>query len=375
MPGLYVHVPFCWRKCRYCDFYSVALGGLTPAHVGIFLDALARELDSLPAGFVAETVYVGGGTPTALSADLLVRLLECVRAAARAAPAEWTCEANPGTVEAEKLGLLRGAGVNRLSLGVQSFDLRALSFLGRLHSARDAHVAFEAARDAGFENINLDLIYAVPGANLGTLERDLATALELGPEHLSCYALSFEAGTPLAEARDAGLVREVPDEEQARQYERICERLGEAGYHHYEISNWARPGYECRHNLDCWSGGSYIGCGPSAHSHWEGKRWGNVRDWRGYVEAVQAGRSPRAFEERLAPEARARETLMLCLRRLDGVSREEFRRATGFDYWQLCGAEIARLVDEGLLTEEGGRLRLTERALFVSDAVFRELVG
>lgn len=369
MPGLYIHVPFCVRKCRYCDFYSVPS---RPDLQESFLDALGVELSQLPAGFKADTVYVGGGTPTALPLDRLEWLLGLVGAAAAAH--EWTVEVNPGTLTREKAALLRAAGANRVSLGVQSFDPANLARLGRIHTVAEAVESFELLRGAGFKNISVDLMYAIPGSSRSALELDIARALELGPEHVACYALIFEEGTELTRQRDAGGIREVDDDEQLAQYRLIRNTLGEGGLRHYEISNFARPGFECAHNLLYWDGGEYIGCGPAAHSHWGGVRWSNVRDVARYGELVQGGGGARDFEENLEPEAKARETLVMSLRRLDGVSRKEFQARTGFDYRVLRGAEIDRLIELGMLTESGGRLRLTEQGLFVSDSVFAELV-
>ncbi len=373
MAGLYIHVPFCVRKCRYCDFYSApAADGALRAR---FLRALDIELGSLPQGFAPQTLFIGGGTPTFLSAAELRRLFDSVKRRVDLGQAtEWSCEANPGTLDGEKAALLREAGVNRASLGVQSFDPSNLAFLGRIHSSTEAKDAYRLLRAAGFENVNVDLMYGIPGSSREILERDLALVVNLDPEHVACYGLMFEMGTELARLREAGSVAEVEDEEEFEQYRLIRETLAAAGYVHYEISNFAKPGRACRHNLLYWSGGDYIGCGPAAHSHWDGLRYGNTGNMEFYSEAVLTGKSPRDFEERLEPEAKARETLVMGLRRLDGVSRGEFREKTGFDYRALRGSEIDRLVRMDLLEERDGFLRLTEKSLFVSDAVFRELV-
>jgi oxygen-independent coproporphyrinogen III oxidase len=385
MPGLYLHIPFCVRKCLYCDFYSLPTGsgpiaGRLASACGSdnsrFLDALDRELSLLPADFRPETVFIGGGTPTELSDRDFTRLFEVLKARIDLSRvAEWTCESNPGTLTAGKARILKAAGVNRMSLGVQSFDPRNLEFLGRIHSSDEAADAFRLLRRTGFENINLDLIYAIPGSSRDALERDLDRIAELAPEHVACYALIFEDGTPLTDLRDRGFVKEVDDDEQFAQYQCVRNRLAEAGYAHYEISNFARPGRECRHNILYWSGAEYLGCGPSAHSHWQGLRYGNVRSLEDYCASlIDEGRSPREFEERLEPEAKARETLVMSLRRLDGVSRSAFKNQTGFDYADLCGATLRRLESLGLLDASGERLRLTEEGLFVSDGVFADLV-
>jgi len=379
MPGLYIHVPFCVRKCAYCDFYSLPLAG-TPApaaaaQVTRYLDALERELQGLPAEFAPDTVYVGGGTPTVLPAPALTRLLALVRARFRLpANAEWSCEANPGTVTEEKAARLRAGGVNRVSLGVQTLDDNQLARLGRVHTARQAAESCAVLRAAGFDNLGVDLMYGLPGAPRAALERDLTELTAWRPAHVSAYALSFEPGTPLAARQARGEVAAVPDAEQAAQYRLVRRRLAAAGFEQYEISNFARPGRACRHNLNYWAGGDYAGCGPAAHAHRQGRRSANVSDLREYCARLEAGRSPQVFTERLAPEAKARETLVLNLRRTAGVAADEFRRQTGFDVSALGGAALARALDLGLLAWQGRRLRLTARGLFVSDALFADLV-
>ncbi len=384
MSGLYVHIPFCVRKCLYCDFYSLPTADGPPARrmaagdppdQPAFLDALSRELAGLPADFQPDTVFIGGGTPTELSrADLAALLALLRRHVDLAAVAEWTCESNPGTLAEDKVETLLRAGVNRFSLGVQSFDPATLEFLGRIHSADEAREGFELLRRMGAGNINLDLIYGVPGSTAETVRRDLDALLELGPDHAACYCLIFEDGTPLADLRNKGYVREVDDDTELEHYNLARAALAAGGYAHYEISNFAKPGRACRHNLLYWGGGEYLGVGPSAHSHWRGERWGNVRDLDAYIRRLQAGGSPSAFRERLDPEAKARETLVMGLRRIDGIAADEFRARTGFDARALCAEPLAWLLREGLVEDDGARLRLTERGLFVSDAIFAELI-
>ncbi len=384
MPGLYVHVPFCVRKCLYCDFYSLpTAAGPVARRVTAedqpdqpaFLEALAIELAALPPDFAPDSIFIGGGTPTELSRADLAALLDLVRERVpMERVVEWTCESNPGTLTPEKIRTLLRAGVNRFSIGVQSFDPATLEFLGRIHSADEARAGFRLLRELGVGNINVDLMYGVPGSDLDTVRRDVDALLELAPDHAACYCLIFEDGTPLAELRNRGFVNETDDEAELAQYDLVRSALGAAGYRHYEISNFAKPGRECRHNLLYWGSGEYIGVGPSAHSHWRGERFGNVRDLDAYIRRMREGRSARAFSERLDPEAKARETLVMALRRLDGVSAAEFESETGFDYRALCAEPLSWMTREGLLEERDNRLRLTERGLFVSDAIFAELV-
>ena len=361
-PGLYIHVPFCARKCAYCAFFSKPA---SPRFVAAWLAGVGRELEKIPEGFAPESVFFGGGTPTVLEEPELTRWLELVRARVDLRKvSEWTCEANPGTLTKAKAEQLRAAGVNRLSIGAQSFDDATLRKLGRIHTAAETRECVALARAAGFENIGLDVIYGVPGVSREKFCADVEAAISLNPEHISCYCLEIEAGTPFAHEAVAGRL-EISDEEQRAQFDWTRQRLAAGGWAHYEISNFAKPGRECRQNLLYWSGGDYFGLGPAAHSHWNGVRWGNsaeLPEWK------------REFEERLASAAKARETLVMGLRRIAGWNRAEFRAATGFDYEALRGKEIAKLVSEGLLIAEGDGIRLAEEALFVSDLVFAELV-
>ncbi|MGD9612019.1 MAG: radical SAM family heme chaperone HemW [Kiritimatiellia bacterium] len=360
--GLYVHVPFCVRKCGYCAFFSRPA---EPESVRAWFAGIERELTTLPAGFAPTSVFFGGGTPTALDERDLARLLALVHARVDLNHlAEWTCEANPGTLTSAKLAGLRAGGVDRLSLGAQSFATAILKRLGRIHAAEDTRTAVALARAAGFANVGLDLIYGVPGVAREAFAADVEAALALEPEHVSCYCLEIEAGTPFADLAAAGELA-VSEDEQRAQFDWVRQRLAAAGLAHYELSNFAKPGRECRQNILYWCGGEYIGVGPAAHSHWAGARWGNspeLPEWK------------RAFAEKLEPAAKARETLVMGLRRIAGWGRAEFRAATGFDYDELRGQEIAGLAAQGLLVVEPDRLRLAADALFISDAVFAELV-
>ena len=381
--GLYVHIPFCVRKCIYCDFYSEeTLTGPIGQRLRTplpdrteFMDALEQEFRGLPTGFRPQTVFIGGGTPTELSDgdlqrlfDLIARYVDC------GAVEEWTCEVNPGTLTERKAHLLRAGGVNRISMGVQSFHPQHLEFLGRIHGPADVLRHYALLRAAGFENINLDLIYGVPGSTIEQTRQDIEQLLALKPEHASCYCLTFEENTPLMTMKRQGFVSEMDAELEHEQYQLIRGALKATGYVQYELSNFARGDRPCRHNLLYWSGGEYIGCGPSAHSHWQGRRYANVRHLRRYCRALQDRASPVDFEETLPPERKARETLVMSLRRLEGISRAAFRERTGHDYQQLCGEQIAHFCALGLLEESGDRLRLTEAGLFVSDGIFAELV-
>ncbi len=363
--GLYVHIPFCLTRCGYCDFNAYAgLGHLAGRYVG----ALVAEADMTKGDWADQTfgsIFFGGGTPTTLPASMLDRLLTALRRTFRIEPgAELTCEANPDTVDEAYLRALRDAGVTRLSIGVQSFDPSALQALERQHRAEAAKGAFDAARRAGFDDINLDLIYGADGESLESWEATLAEAVALCPEHLSCYALTVEPATPLGRKVAAGLVPPPDSDTQSQMYDAACRRLREAGYEHYEISNWALPGRGSRHNLGYWHGRPYLGLGAGAHSHRGPRRWWNVRPPTQYMDAVLSRQGAVGGEEILSDDDRALERLLLGLRVSEGVPAEwvEMARAEAF-------------VAEGLATTESGRLALTDRGMFLANEVVLALTG
>lgn len=383
MPGLYVHIPFCLRKCVYCDFYSVESSNCPvserrqaqPTGQSDFMLALEEELRQLPDDFSPETIFIGGGTPTELSDEDFHRLLQLIRGKVDTERVvEWTCEANPGTLNAAKAAMMRPAGIQRVSLGVQSFQPSTLEFLGRIHSAEEAVESVHLLRDHGIANINLDLMFGTPGTTMEMLQDDLRRMIAIRPSHIACYCLTYEEGTPLTDLKKRGYVKAMNPDEELDQYRETIRTLTGAGYRHYEVSNFAIPGFECRHNLLYWSGGEYIGLGPSAHSHWHGVRYGNVRSVRDYCAGLQNDRSIREFEETLDPTAKARETLIMSLRCLDGVDIAAFERTTGIALRDLYDGEIDYLRRDGLLEQHGDRLRLTERGLYLSNHVFAELV-
>lgn len=374
-PALYVHVPFCLRKCFYCDFASEAV---TQEAVEQYLKALAWEADqalaSWPCGWEVPSIYMGGGTPTALAPAQLEAVLAVAARFPRAAGAEWTVEANPGTVDREKLCLLRAAGVNRLSLGVQSFDDALLAFLGRIHTAAEACAAWEAARAAGFTNLSLDLIYAIPGQTLVAWRATLQQALALAPEHVSAYSLTIEPGTAFGRRAAAGILTAVPDDLDLAMYQEARERLEAAGLCQYEISNFARPGRESRHNLTYWCNEPYLGLGPAAASYLNGERRTNVPTVRAYYATCRAGRAPVAEREEATPELAQAETVILGLRLRTGLSWERFRQRFGVDLRTLYAGPIARLSAAGLIVADEQGLRLTPCALPIANQVFLEFL-
>lgn len=394
--GLYLHIPFCARKCPYCDFNTYA--GLEDQFEA-YTEALCREIEawSAPlAGQAVGTVFVGGGTPTVLEPAQLERILDRARRAFQVLPgAEISCEANPGTADGAKFAALRGMGVNRLSMGAQSFREDELRFLGRIHGAEEVALAFRRARAAGFENINLDLIFGLPGQSAEAWEESLAAALALAPEHLSLYSLIVEPNTPLFEWVRAGSVTEPDPDRVAERYAQAMERLAAAGYLHYEISNWARrepggdpvpadpaepPRFAARHNLVYWRNQPYLGLGPGAHSQlrWRlaegntlGRRWSNLRPVPGYLRRIAAGVSAEAEGELIDARLAMGETMMLGLRLLrEGVGFARFEARHGRPLREVFAAELAELSDWGLVEIDDKRVRLTPRGLPVGNQVF-----
>lgn len=369
--AVYLHVPFCRRRCGYCNF-TVWAGRAELQDA--FLHALETELLLLKTPREVDTIYVGGGTPTELTPHRLVRLGQLVRQwFPPAAGHEWSVEANPCGLTSDKVPVLRASGVNRISLGVQSFDADKLALLQRDHRVPEIHAAYRLCR-AHFDSVSLDLIFAVPGESLEVWRRDLAEAIALRPDHISVYGLTFEKGATFWSARQRGVLREVPEEVQRDMYQLAIDALSREGWEHYEVSNFARPGHRCRHNVVYWSGAEYYAAGPGAARYVDGCRETNHRSTTTYIRRVLAGQSAVAESETLAPEDRAREQLVFRLRMMEGIDRQEFVAATGFGVDQLVGEPLQRFADLGLFLDDGVRVRLTREGLLVSDAIWPEFL-
>lgn len=371
--NLYIHLPFCRKKCHYCDFISYP--GVSAPRVRRYLQALAWEMELVAAAFgpgKAVTLYLGGGTPTYLSDRELVELIAQVRSifGIEDKIAEITLEANPGTVTLRKLKAVRTAAVNRLSLGAQCFSDKMLAAMGRVHKVKEIYQAFDWAREAGFENISLDLIYGLPGQSLADWEDTLNQALALGPEHLSTYSLELAPETVWGRRWEAGKLHPAAEEEELAMYQRAREKLKAAGYEHYEISNFARPGFECRHNLVYWENRPYLGLGAGAASYWEGSRWKNHTSLEVYCEAVEKGDLPMAEREILSRRQQMAETIFLGLRLLRGLSLKEFKNRFGEDLVEVYKEEVERLTAWGLVEIRGNYLCLTEKGLPLANEVF-----
>jgi oxygen-independent coproporphyrinogen-3 oxidase len=356
---LYVHIPFCARICPYCAFYKDLLDR---SRTWQFCEAILRDLDRLRTRFaiLPETIYFGGGTPTALSIPQLELLLRGFRE--RLHPSEvveWTMEANPGSVSARKAGALKEFGVNRISLGVQSWDDDLLRLLGREHNARQAEESFHLLRAAGFANINVDLMFGLPGQTIEQWGATLETTIALQPDHISAYCLTYEEDTDFFLRHARGEFRQDADTD-AEFFELAMSMLGDAGYEHYETSNYARPGFPSVHNRAYWLGEDYLGIGPSAVSTVGMGRWQNVCDYRAYIDRVFAGHSPSASSETLTHEMKRTERIALSLRTSDGVSTSELK---GFRQ------QTNELIALGLLQQSNGNLVLTRKGKALADSV------
>jgi oxygen-independent coproporphyrinogen-3 oxidase len=369
----YIHVPFCAHKCGYCDFASLAGADHLAER---YLAALEREIQTaLDEPQEVDTIFVGGGTPTRLEPAHLSRLTTLIRRWFHLVPeGEWTVEANPGTLDAEKAEILAEAGVDRVSLGAQSFNPALLRVLERDHGREQVEQAAELARTR-FDRWSLDLIFGVPGSTIDNWRSDLEIALGMGPSHLSCYGLVFEKGTALWNQWQGGRVQPVDEETERDMYEWTIERLGAAGLAMYEISNFAHPGHECRHNLAYWANDAYFGFGVGAAGYIRGVRSVNTRDLSAYLRRIESGLPAAGPREELLAEARARETAVLMLRRTrTGIERDDFRQRTGFDLDALAGSTISRFLDRGLLEDTGKRVRLSRDGTFVADRVLCEFL-
>lgn len=371
--SIYVHIPFCAKRCAYCDFNTYAWRG---SIVRDTLEAIRLSIESTEEpNIVVPTIFFGGGTPSFPDPELVVRILDAIRARFRMLPdAEISIEVNPGTVDRARYSLLRQAGFNRLSMGVQAFDDGLLKSLGRIHTTDEALRSYETARGAGFEDINIDLMFALPNQTPRQWQETLRTAVRLQPEHISCYALTIEPGTPFHRMHQQGLLN-LPDEDtDLRMYQYTIRALTRAGYEHYEISNFAKPGYRCRHNMVYWQNEEYLGFGPGAVSYRHGVRWKTISNPRRYVQAVRSSASLVEEEERLGADASLGETLMLMLRLRDGVDVQAVEQRYGVNLIQRYAQQIDKLRRLRLLEVTPERWRVTAKGLPIANTVCAEFL-
>lgn len=367
MKGLYIHIPFCRKKCAYCDFVS---------YVGCedffdrYISAAEKEMSRYK-GEKIDTVFVGGGTPSILTDSQLERLFGAIyKTFCVTDSAEITIESNPGTLSLQKLLKMRDLGINRLSIGVQSFDDGELAAIGRIHDAAAAFCAVEEAKKAGFSNINLDIMFSLPRQTRQSFAETLEKAIETGVRHISCYSLILEENTPLYKEYESGKFEPNDDETDRSIYEYACRRLQKAGYVQYEISNFCMPGYECRHNLKYWDCDEYIGIGAAAHSYYESKRYCNTTSLTKYI----SGEYREGGAEKITREESIKEFMIMGLRKTRGISKHEFAKRFGTDVMSVFANEIKKFVSAGLMEEKDGFIRLTFDGINVSNSILCEFV-
>lgn len=370
--ALYIHFPWCLSICPYCDFDRRATGfGAVPS----YLTSVRQEMGWYPP-IAVHSIYFGGGTPSLMSPDQVGEVLATARDHFYVLNgAEVTLEANPGDLTEANVRALLSAGVNRLSIGVQSLDDDYLRLLGRRHTAAEAVQAYRLARSGGARNVSLDLMFGLPGQTPGQWRRTLQQALLLGPEHLSCYLLTLEPSVPMGRAVRRGQMVLPDDDTVAHMYELAQDLLGQAGYRQYEISNWALPGYESRHNLTYWRCQPYIGLGAGAASYWEGRRYKNTPSVRRYIAAVHRGLPEYVEHVVLGPAESMADFLVLGLRLREGIDPSEFHRRFGLELHQVLGEELEQMVDAGALHWHGGRLQVPSDKLLISNAIFSRIMA
>lgn len=373
MAGLYIHIPFCRQRCSYCAFYSSTLYNIQQKYVDVLCKEVVLRKEytgNQPIG----TIYLGGGTPSTLTLEQLESIFGTIYSHYPIAPnPEVTIECNPDDLTPEFLTALRRMPVNRISMGIQSFNDAQLKRLGRRHDAAKARQAVANARAAGYDNISIDLMFALPGLSRAEWQETLDTAIALHPDHISAYNLMYEEDTPLHRALERGDFQELSEEENLEQFSMLIESMKSAGYRHYEISNFALPGRESRHNSSYWKDTPYIGCGAAAHSYNGNSREWNIADIKAYIEGMESG--CRNYEiENLTEEESYNDTILTRLRTADGIPLQWMKGKFNdkLNYYMLRAAE--KEIALGNLKEENGHLSLTEKGIFISDAVIRELI-
>ncbi len=371
--GIYLHIPFCVKKCAYCDFLS---GPAAKEDRLRYLAALKKEINCMQGRFAeyqADTVFFGGGTPSLLEPGQIEELLEALFAAfSFGKEPELTLEANPGTLTEKKLEGYKKIGLNRLSLGLQSADTKELEALGRIHTWEEFLENYKAARKAGFRNINIDIMSALPGQTVGSYQNTLERIIALKPEHISAYSLIIEEGTPFYKAWEKGKLM-LPEEETERKMYYLTEELLEtAGYQRYEISNYAKPGFESRHNNKYWTGGEYLGLGLGASSCWKDCRTKNTESFEEYIKRAEEGICLTIEQQALTKQEKMEEFMFLGLRRMEGVRKNEFLERFGKELSEVYGEVVKRQENQGVIAQDGERLWLTKRGIDVSNRVMAE---
>jgi len=368
--GLYIHIPFCEKKCGYCDFYSIT----TLQRRGDFISALCREMELIAPHYSHlrfDTIFLGGGTPSILDMEQLSEIWDRLHSSfAIESEGEFTIESNPGTLTADKLAALRRLGFNRLSMGVQSFQEEDLKFLGRIHNVQDVYNNFDAARKAGFENINLDLMTAFPGLTRKRFENTLEQAASLRPEHISCYTLIFEPRTPFYARMKRGELQPLTEESESQFYETANDFLSVRGYSAYEISNFSSTkDWRCKHNLKYWEHQPYLGLGPSAHSFVSNRRWWNIRPLRSYIQTLSENKVPVSDQEELDDSTLEFEYIYLHLRLREGINTSDYQKKFRHNFLRKYKNVIQSLKEDGLLQQIGKQVTLTSRGWLLADEI------
>lgn len=363
--SLYVHIPFCIKKCSYCDFNSYSNSELQDEYV----DGLIDEIENIHVNNF-ETIFVGGGTPTILSLSNLNKLLKALK---RFTPYEYTFESNPGTLAEDNLVLLKDYGVNRLSIGLQAWQDPLLMKLGRIHKLQDFLDSYALARSIGFKNINVDLMFGIPDQSMKDWTLTVEKVIKINPEHISCYSLIIEEGTPYKKLYDENRLNLVDEDTERDMYHYVIDRLKKAGYKHYEISNFSREGYECMHNITYWKLDEYLGVGAGAHSFLNNKRFYNIKNPRQYINGVHENNIIEECNDEGYIDLVA-EYMFLGLRMMEGINKNEFKKRFGKDIKAIYEKEISSLKQRGLIIENESNIKLTQRGIDFSNQVYVEFL-
>jgi oxygen-independent coproporphyrinogen III oxidase len=373
--SLYIHIPFCRSKCYYCDFNSYAgMEELMPA----YFEALKKELvyySKILTKYSIGTIFIGGGTPSAVEKEYIVELMKLCRDRLNISDsAEISIETNPGTLDYDKLSAYRDSGINRLSMGLQAWQGSILKKIGRIHNSSEFEENLIAAKKAGFQNLNVDLIFGLPGQKEKDWEETLERVVDLGVEHISCYSLKIEEGTPFGDRLEKGEISYMDDELDRKMYYKAIEFLAEKGFNHYEISNFAKPGFECRHNLVYWKVKPYIGIGAGSHSYFDEKRFNNINSVEEYVKYLENNEIPKENIEVIDKSESISEYIILGLRLTEGIGIREFKEIFNENILEIYKSQIEKLINESLLVKYGDRLKLTAKGLDLANKVFVEFI-
>ena len=373
MAGIYIHIPFCKRRCIYCDFFSTTQSEKKPTYIHTLCQELEMRKNYLE-GEEIETIYLGGGTPSQLTEKELNEIFTSLYNIYKVKEdAEITLEANPDDLTPEYVSMLHRLPINRISMGIQTFQEETLKLLHRRHTARQAIEAFQRCREAGFRNISIDLMYGLPGETLDTWKEDLQQAIALHPEHISAYHLIYEEGTALWKLRDEHQVEEADEDLSVTLFKNLIDELKQAGYQHYEISNFCLPGLHSRHNSSYWTGKKYLGCGPSAHSFNGSSRQWNIASLDNYLKGIASGKPNYEIEE-LDLYTRYNDFVITSIRTCWGMSLSRLRSEYGEELYRYCLRMAKSHLEQGVLEIEENTLRLTQEGIFISDGIMSDLL-